>query len=76
MIAIDFKFTPEQQEKFNLILDETKKVYPHLMVDDISKERIKVLIAHSVINGDLPLKKEQDKENEISVDLDNLEIKD
>jgi hypothetical protein len=76
MTAVDFKFTPEQQDKFNLILDETKRIYPHLMVDDISKERVKVLIAYSVIHGDLPLKKEQDKENEISVDLDNLEIKD
>jgi hypothetical protein len=76
MSQVDFKLNTEQQEKFNLILDETKRVYPHLMVDDISKERIKVLIAHSVINGDLPLKKEKDKENEISVDLDNLEIKD
>jgi hypothetical protein len=49
---IQFNFTPEQQERFNLILDETKKLHPHLMVDDISKERIKVLIAYSVINND------------------------
>lgn len=68
MSRVDFKFTPDQQEKFNLIYDETKKIYPHLVVDEISKERIKVLIAHQVIFGEV---KEQ-----ISVDLDNLEIKD
>ena len=68
MSRVDFKFTPDQQEKFNLIYDETKKIHPHLVVDEISKERVKVLIAHQVIFGDV---KEQ-----ISVDLDNVEIKD
>jgi hypothetical protein len=66
--AIDFKFTPEQQERFNLILDETKRIHPDLMIDDVSKERIKVLIAHTVIHGDLPFKKdeeEQDKKDEV-----------
>lgn len=70
MSRVDFKFTPDQQEKFNLIYDETKRIYPHLVVDEISKERIKVLIAHQVIFGENPLKEQ------ISVDLDNLEIKD
>jgi hypothetical protein len=60
--AIDFKFTPEQQERFNLILDETKRIHPELIIDDVSKERVKVLIAYSVIHGDLPFKKEQEKE--------------
>jgi hypothetical protein len=59
--AIDFKFTPEQQERFNLILDETKRIHPDLLIDDVSKERIKVLIAHTVIHGDLPFKKEQEQ---------------
>jgi hypothetical protein len=64
--AINFKFTPDQQERFNLILDETKKIHPDLMIDDVSKERIKVLIAHTVIHGDLPLKKkEEEKEEEV-----------
>ena len=49
---INFNFNPEQQKRFNLILDETKRLYPELVVDDINKERIKVLIAHSVINDD------------------------
>ena len=61
--SVNFNFTPEQQERFNLILAETKRIHPHLVVDETSKERIKVLIAYSVINGDLPLKKE-DNENE------------
>ena len=56
--SINFNFTPEQQERFNLILAETKKVHPHLIVDEASKERIKVLIAYNVINGDLPIKEE------------------
>ena len=49
---IDFKFTDEQKERFNNILNETKKDYPHLLVDDIVAYRTKVLIAHNVIFGD------------------------
>jgi len=52
MTSIDFKFTKEQKERFNLILSETKRIHPELVIDDISKERVKVLIAHSVINND------------------------
>lgn len=59
--TIEFNFTPEQQERFNIILEETKKIHPHLLIDEISKERVKVLIAYSVINGDLPIKKELDE---------------
>lgn len=72
MSVVDFKLTTEQQERFNLILDETKRIHPHLMIDEVSIERIKVLIAYSVINGDLPLIAEQKDE------LDNVfnEIKD
>ena len=55
MPDINFNFSPEQQEKFNLIYDETKKIHPHLVNDDIMRERTKVLIAYSVINGDKPL---------------------
>ena len=62
---INFNFTHEQQERFNLILDETKKLHPNLMVDDISKERIKVLIAYSVINDDKPLKEETKSEENV-----------
>ena len=75
MSVVDFKLTTEQQEKFNLILDETKRIHPHLLIDEVSIERIKVLIAYSVINGDLPLI--PDKNNEEQKD-DNVfnEIKD
>jgi hypothetical protein len=53
---INFNFTPEQQAKFNLILKETKELYPHLVGDDVSLQRTKVLIAYTVINGDEALK--------------------
>ena len=68
---INLNFTPEQQEKFNLIYAETKKLYPHLVGDDVSKQRTKVLIAHSVINDDAPLNKE-DEENQVVLDLDKI----
>ena len=71
--TIDFNLTPEQQERFNLILDETKRIHPHLLIDEASIERIKVLIAYSVINGDLPVKPDNDEK-----ELNNVfnEIKD
>ena len=67
---INFNFDPEQQKRFNLILDETKRLYPELVVNDIDKERIKFLIAHSVINDDkmpeeLQGPKEENEFNEI-----------
>ncbi len=34
---INFNFNPEQQKRFNLILDETIKLYPELVVNDIDK---------------------------------------
>jgi hypothetical protein len=73
--AIDFKFTPDQQERFNLILDETKKIHPDLIIDDVSKERVKVLIAYSVIHGDLPFKKDKEEREEKKEEVFN-EIKD
>ena len=65
---IDFNFTPEQQEKFNSIYNETKKLYPHLVGDDVSIQRIKVLIAYSVINNDekLPI------QEKVILDLDKI----
>lgn len=48
--SVNFHFTPEQQEQFNLIYSEAKKVHKHLLTDDASKERMKVLIAYNVIN--------------------------
>jgi len=66
---VNFNFTPEQQEKFNIIYNQTKNIYPHLMTDDVSKEKIKVIIANHIIND---IKK---REN-VEIDIDNLEIKD
>ena len=61
---IDFKFTTDQESKFNLILEATKKEYPHFFNDDILLYRVKVLIAHNVIFGDDKLIKEEQEENE------------
>jgi hypothetical protein len=55
---INFKFTDEQQERFSLLYAETQKVYPHLTSCDVEKERVKVILAHYVIN-----------ENKINEDL-------
>ena len=73
---INFNFTPEQQLRFNAIYDETKKLYPQLVGDDLSKERVKVLIAYNVINPDkeLPtreeIQEEIEEDNNVSLDLD------
>ena len=67
--STQFNFTIEQQERFNLILDETKKLHPHLMVDDISKERIKVLIAYSVINPNKPLNDENKTQENVFTEI-------
>ena len=67
MSVVDFKLTTEQQERFNLILDETKRIHPHLLIDEASIERIKVLIAYSVINGDLPVKPDNDEQKDDNV---------
>jgi hypothetical protein len=48
--SINFHFTSEQQEQFNLIYSEAKKVHRHLLTDDASKERLKVIIAYNIIN--------------------------
>lgn len=64
--SVNFNFTPEQQEKFNLIYSEAKKVHKHLLIDDASKERMKVLIAYNVINPNA-----NDKiEEQFELDLD------
>ena len=53
---VQFNLTPEQQERFNEIYEETKKVHPELVADEVGKQRVKVLIAYTVINGDEALK--------------------
>ena len=64
--SVNFHFTPEQQEQFNLIYSEAKKVHKHLLTDDASKERMKVIIAYNVINPNA-----NDKiEEQFELDLD------
>jgi predicted O-methyltransferase YrrM len=66
---IEFNFTVEQKEKYNLIMDETKKIYPKFFKDEIELHRIKVLIAYNVIFGDnIELER---KREEIIIEEDN-----
>lgn len=58
---VQFNLTPEQQERFNEIYEETKKVHPELVADEVGKQRVKVLIAYTVINGDEALKPKKDE---------------
>ncbi len=49
---INFNFTNEQQERFSLLYAETRKIHPHLIEDDILREKTKVILAHYIINED------------------------
>jgi hypothetical protein len=60
---VDFNFNTEQQEKFNKIYAETKRIHPELTADNVGKERVKVLIAYTIINGDVPLVKKDNFDN-------------
>jgi hypothetical protein len=71
--SINFHFTPEQQEQFNLIYSEAKKIHRHLITDDASKERLKVIIAYNVVNpaNDNDNDNDNDKiEEPVELDLD------
>jgi hypothetical protein len=70
MHNIDFNFTPEQNEKFNLIYKETGILHPHLLKDDVLKEKVKVMIAYSVITNDAPLE-QQGIETEVDKNMFN-----
>jgi hypothetical protein len=59
MTKINFKFTPEQQERFTLIYSETKRIYPDLVKDTIMRDKTKSLIACTIINGDDVFKQTQ-----------------
>ena len=72
MHNIDFNFTPEQNEKFNLIYKETGILHPHLLKDDVLKEKVKVMIAYSVITNDAPI--EQNGVNEEQNEFKELKI--
>jgi len=50
MNNINFNFTDKQEEKYNIILNETKLLYPDFFKDKIIEHKIKVLIANNIIN--------------------------
>ncbi len=50
---IDFNFTPEQQERFNFLWKETKRVHSTITNDLVLKEKTKVVLAHYIINKEV-----------------------
>jgi hypothetical protein len=46
---IDFNFTPEQQDRFNVLWQETKRLHPNLTNDLV----LKVVLAHYIINKEV-----------------------
>lgn len=46
---INFNFTDEQQERFSLLYEETKKQHPQLC-DEVMSEKTKIILANYVIN--------------------------
>ncbi len=63
MSDIKYSLTKEQMKKFDEIYQETQKVYPHLVSDNISIERTKTLIAYTILNDDRPIEIEDNKIN-------------
>ena len=71
--TINFNFTQEQQERFNLLWAETKKVHPNLTEDPVMKEKARVILAYHIINENKTNNKnDNDNDNEVYVE----EIKD
>ncbi len=50
---INFNFTQEQQKRFNVLWQETKRVNPTLTNDLVLKEKTKVVLAHFIINKEI-----------------------
>ena len=73
---VNFGFNDTELARFKEIFEETTKVYPELVADDVSIQRVRVLIAHSILTNDAPLKpNKKDEENDIILDLDkNIKI--
>jgi hypothetical protein len=65
---VNFNFNIEQQQKFNEIYEETKRLYPHLVADDVAIQRVKVLIGHCILTNDAPLI--ANKKEDVILDLD------
>ncbi len=67
---VNFNLTDEQQERFTLLYAETKKVYPHLTSSDVERERVKVILAHYIINEDNINKDIEEKKDKV-INKDN-----
>ena len=67
---ISFNFTNEQQERFTLLYEETRKLHPELIDDEIARERTKVILAHYIINEEKINKDMEDKEKELTIAFD------
>lgn len=48
--SVNFNFTTEQQERFDLLWEATQKEHPHLIKDEIQRGKTKVILAHFIIN--------------------------
>ena len=68
---INFNFTNEQQERFSLLYEETKKVHPHLC-DEVMSEKTKVILAHFVINEHTYEEKDWKEFTEALVEVDEI----
>ena len=68
---VNFGFNDKELVRFKEIFDETTKLYPELVADEVSIQRVRVLIAHSILTDDAPLTpNKKDEENEVVLDLD------
>ncbi len=70
---IDFNFTSEQQERFNLLWKETQKVHSNLTEDPVMREKAKVILAYHIINEN---KDNNDNKNDNNNEVYVEEIKD
>ena len=68
---ICFNFTNEQQERFSLLYEETKKQHPQLC-DEVMSEKTKVILAHFVINENTYEEKDWKEFTEALVETDEI----
>ena len=68
---INFNFTNEQQERFSLLYEETKKVHPQLC-DEVMSEKTKVILAHFVINENTYEEKDWKEFTEALAEVDEI----
>jgi hypothetical protein len=68
---INFNFTNEQQERFSLLYEETKKVHPQLC-DEVMSEKTKVILAHFIINEHKYSEKDWNEFTEALAEVDEI----